>query len=83
MDVSLSFTDLLNAQEKYENDVEGLEIAKRIIDRTRIKFKEGISTSTELSENEKQYLETHSKYINSTLMLLTSKIAFEKALGKL
>jgi len=83
MDVTLSFTNLLNAQEKYENDVEGLEIAKRIFDRTRIKFKEGISTSTELSENEKQYLETHSAYINSTLTLLTSKIAFEKALGKL
>lgn len=83
MDVTLSFTNLLNAQEKYENDVEGLEIAKRISNRTRIKFKEGISTSTELSENEKQYLDSHSAYINSTLMLLTSKIAFEKALGKL
>lgn len=83
MELRLSFTNLLNAQEKYENDVEGLEIAKRIFDRTRIKFKEGISTSTELSENEKQYLETHSAYINSTLTLLTSKIAFEKALGKL
>ena len=83
MDINLSFTNLLNAQEKYENDVEGLEIAKRIFDRTRIKFKEGISTSTELSENEKQYLKTHSAYINSTLMLLNSKIAFEKALGKL
>ncbi|PKQ63587.1 hypothetical protein BZG02_09475 [Labilibaculum filiforme] len=83
MDVSLSFTNLLNAQEKYENDREGLKIAKRIFDRTRIKFNEGISTSTELSENEKQYLDTHSAYINSTLTLLNSKIAFEKALGNL
>lgn len=83
MDVSLSFSNLLNAQEKYENDLEGLEIAKRIFDRTQIKFKEGISTSTELSENEKQYLDSHSAYINSTLTLLNSKIAFEKALGKL
>ncbi|BAX80206.1 TolC family protein [Labilibaculum antarcticum] len=83
MDATLSFSNLLNAQEKYENDVEGLEIAKRIFDRTRIKFKEGISTSTELSENEKQYLDSHSAYINSTLTLLNSKIAFEKALGKL
>ena len=83
MDVTLSFTNLLNAQEKYENDIEGLKIAKRIFDRTQIKFKEGISTSTELSENEKQYLDSHSAYINSTLSLLNSKIAFEKALGKL
>jgi outer membrane protein TolC len=83
MNVSLSFSNLLNAQEKYENDIEGLEIAKRIFDRTSIKFKEGISTSTELSENQKQYLNSHSAYINSTLSLLNSKIAFEKALGKL
>jgi len=82
-DLSISFSNLLNAQEKYENDREGSEIAKRIYDRTRIKFNEGISTSTELSENEKQYLDSHSNYINSTLQLLNSKIAFQKALGKL
>jgi len=82
-EITLSFSNLLNAREKYENDIEGVEIAKRIYDRTRIKFNEGISTSTELSENEKQYLDTHSAYINSTLELLNSKIAFEKALGKL
>ncbi|RUT73150.1 TolC family protein [Ancylomarina longa] len=82
-DLTLSFSNLLNAQEKYENDLEGVQIAKRIYDRTRIKFNEGISTSTELSENEQQYLNSHSAYINATLGLLNSKIAFKKALGKL
>lgn len=82
-DLTLAFSNLINAKAKYENGVEGLEIAKRIYDKTRIKFNEGISTSTELSENEKQYLDTHSAYINATLELLNSKIAFEKALGKL
>ncbi len=82
-EMSISFSNLLNAQEKYENDRDGSEIAKRIYERTRIKFKEGISTSTELSENEQQYLDTHSAYINSTFNLLYSKIAFKKALGKL
>lgn len=82
-DLTLAFSNLINAKAKYENGLEGLEIAKRIYDKTRIKFNEGISTSTELSENEKQYLDTHSAYINATLELLNSKIAFEKALGKL
>lgn len=82
-DLSVSFSNLLNAQETYENNLEAVEIAKRIYDRTIIKFNEGISTSTELSENEKQYLDAHSSYINSTLTLLNSKIAFDKALGKL
>lgn len=83
MDLNLSFSNFLNAQEKYENDREAVQIAKRIYDRTRIKFTEGISTSTDLSENEKQYLDSHTTYINSTLELLNTKIAFEKALGKL
>ncbi|RKE03047.1 TolC family protein [Marinifilum flexuosum] len=82
-DLSLSFSNLLNAQETYENNLEAVNIAKRIYDKTIIKFNEGISTSTELSENEKQYLDAHSNYINSTLALLNTKIAFDKALGKL
>ncbi|WP_372755192.1 TolC family protein [Labilibaculum sp.] len=82
-DVNLTFSDFLSAQENYENDREALQIAKRIYDRTRIKFNEGISSSTEFSENENQYLDTHSAYISSTLELLNTKIAFEKALGKL
>ncbi|NOU61550.1 TolC family protein [Marinifilum caeruleilacunae] len=82
-ELSLSFSNLLNAQETYENNLEGVQIAKRIYDRTIIKFNEGISTSTDLSDNEKQYLDAHSRYINSTLSLLSSKIAFDKALGKL
>lgn len=81
--LSLSFANLLSAQEKYENNIVAVEIAKRIYDKTLIKFKEGISSSTELSENEQQYLDTHSAYINSTFTLLYSKIAFTKALGKL
>jgi len=82
-EVSLSFNSLTNAKENYENDLMGLEIAKRIYDKTRIKFNEGISSSTELSKNEEQYLNSHSAYIGSTLKLLNSKIAFDKALGKL
>jgi outer membrane protein TolC len=82
-DLSISYNSLVNAKDNYENDLEGLEIAKRIYDRTLIKFKEGVATSTELSNNEQQYLNSHSAYIGSTLHLLNSKVAFDKTLGKL
>jgi len=82
-DLSISYNSLVNAKDNYENDQKGLEIAKRIYERTLVKFNEGISTSTDLSNNEQQYLNSHSAYINSTLQLLNSKIAFDKALGKL
>lgn len=82
-DLSISHNSLVNAKENYENDLKGLEIAKRIYDRTLVKFNEGVSTSTDLSNIEEQYLNSHTAYINSTLQLLNSKIAFDKALGKL
>ncbi|RXQ95116.1 TolC family protein [Ancylomarina salipaludis] len=82
-DLNLSYNSLVNAKDTYENDLKGLEIAKRIYERTLIKFNEGVSTSTELSNNEQQYLNSHSTYIQATLNLLNSKVAFDKALGKL
>lgn len=82
-DISISHNSLMNAKENYENDLKGLEIAKRIYEKTLIKFKEGVSTSTDLSNIEEQYLNSNTAYINSTLNLLNSKIAFDKALGKL
>jgi len=82
-DLSISHNTLVNAKENYENDLKGLEIAKRIYERTLIKFNEGVSTSTELSNNEEQYLNSHTAYIKSTLNLLNSKVAFDKALGQL
>ena len=82
-DLSISHNSLVNAKENYENDLKGLEIAKRIYEKTLIKYNEGISTSTDLSSIEEQYLNSHTAYINSTLQLLNSKIAFDKALGKL
>ena len=82
-DLNISHNSLVNAKENYENDLKGLEIAKRIYDRTLIKFNEGVSTSTDLSNIEEQYLNSHTAYINSTLNLLNSKVAFDKALGKL
>ncbi len=82
-DLSISHNTLVNAKENYENDLKGLEIAKRIYEKTLIKFNEGISTSTDLSNIEEQYLNSHTAFINSTLNLLNSKLAFDKALGKL
>ncbi|WP_195715273.1 TolC family protein [Ancylomarina sp. 16SWW S1-10-2] len=81
--LSISHNSLVNAKANYENDLKGLEIARRIYDKTLIKFNEGVSTSTDLSNIEEQYLNSHTAYINSTLNLLNSKIAFDKALGKL
>ena len=78
-----AYNNLLNAQEKFMNDKQGLELAKTIYDRTIIKFNEGVVNSTELSQNEQQYLQSLGTYIGSTLNLLNSKKLYLKVIGRL
>ncbi|WP_289054647.1 TolC family protein [Carboxylicivirga marina] len=72
-----------NAQATYLNDKEGEEIAFRIYDRTRIKFVKGLASSTELSQNEGQYIQSQISYIQSTLNLLDTHIKYKKAINQL
>jgi len=81
--IKKAYAELINAKEKYFNDIESFDISKKIYDQTRIKFKEGISTSTELSQIEQQYLQTNTNLMNSTLNLLNTKTNLDKALGNL
>ena len=76
-------TNLLNAREKYQNDKLAVDIAGRVYDKTRIKFKNGLSSSTELSQNEGQYIQTQINFIQATLNVLDNFIQYRKALGSL
>ena len=78
-----ALSDLESAMDKYENDKENKDIALRIYDKTQIKFNNGIATSTELSQNESQYLTAYSNYLISILQLLQSKVNLDKAEGNL
>ena len=76
-------TNLINAREKYQNDKFGEEVAGRIYDKTRIKFQNGLATSTELSQNEGQFIQSQISFIQSTLSVLDAFIQYKKALGNL
>ncbi len=76
-------SNLKNAKAIYLNDQEGEEIAFRIYDRTRIKFVKGLASSTELSQNEGQYIQSQISYIQSTLNLLDTHIKYLKAVNQL
>ncbi len=76
-------SNLKNAKATYLNDKEGETIAFRIYDRTRIKFTKGLSSSTELSQNEGQYIQSQISYIQSTLNLLDTHIKYLKAINQL
>jgi outer membrane protein TolC len=72
-----------SALEKFENDKENRELAEKILDKSKIKFKNGITGSTELSQIETQYIQSHGSYIGSALQLLQADLKLKKAIGKL
>ncbi len=72
-----------NALKTWNNQKESMALAKKISDRTRIKYTEGISSSFELNVSETQLLNEQSRYINAALQLLTAKQELDKALNTL
>lgn len=75
--------ELQTAKEKYENDIENHQLAERILGKTKIKFKNGLSSSTELSQLETQYLQTYGAYVASIMQLLQADLQLKKARGTL
>lgn len=75
--------EMESALEKFENDKENRALAEKILEKTKIKFTNGISSSTELSQIETQYIQSYGAYIGSTMQLLQSDLKLKKASGKL
>ncbi|TAJ14047.1 TolC family protein [Marinilabiliaceae bacterium JC017] len=82
-EVLVANTNLTNARETYQNDKLGVDIAYNIYDKTRIKFSNGLASSTELSQNENQYIQSQVKYIESTMNMLNAHIQYKKAISQL
>ncbi len=76
-------SNLENAKAVYQNNKEGEEIAERIFEKTRIKFANGLSSSTELSQNESQYIQAQMNQIQSTINLMKAHIEYKKAISQL
>ena len=73
----------LTAFEKYQSDKENKELAKKVFQRTKRKFKEGMATSMELTQANDKYLQMESAYISSLVQLLGAKVELEKILNEL
>jgi len=61
---------------------ESMELSKKVYDRTVIKYREGVSSSFELTQNQNQYLTAESNYFNSVLSLLGAKAKLDRILNK-
>ncbi len=65
--------EMINAFDTYNNVKKNLELTQRIYDKTLIKFREGLSTSMDLTQAQNQMLSAQSEYINNLNTLLNAK----------
>ncbi len=75
--------EINTAMESFNTEKENLELAEKIMKRTRIMFREGMATSLELTQASDQMLTTQANFVNAMFELLEAKTKLEKALDRL
>lgn len=68
------------ALETYNTERQNLDLARRIFDRTSIKFTNGLASSFELNQDQTQYLTAQQMYINALVNLALARTDLRKAL---
>jgi len=74
--------DMQTSVDQLKNDQENKQLAKRIYEKTVIKYNNGITGSTDLAQTESQYIQSQAAWVSSVMQLLTAKINLDKATGK-
>lgn len=77
-------TALSNYQTSFSNfstNKESMILSKKVYDKTVIKYREGVSSSFELTQNQNQFLTAESNYYNSVLSLLNAKAKLDRILS--
>lgn len=80
MEYESAKNDYETAFNNYNANKESMELSLKIYQRNTIKFKEGVSSSLELSQAQSQYLTTQSSYFNSIMALLNAKAKLDRIL---
>lgn len=78
LDYTNSKNELNSTFEKYLNEKKNIELTKRIYDKTMVKFREGISSSLDLTQVHNQYLTAQSNFFTAVYNLLTAKNKLDK-----
>jgi len=82
-DYLTAVAEMESALERYENDKESVGLSERILTKSKIKFNNGMISSTELSQLETQYIQSYGAYVGSTMQLLQAHQQLKKAAGEL
>lgn len=81
MEFETAHSNYQTAFNNFITNKESMELGKKVYDKTVIKFREGVSSSFELTQNQNQFLTTESNYYNSVLSLLNAKAKLDRILN--
>lgn len=70
-----------NALQRLSNQEKNLALAERILNTTKIKYKEGIGSSLEINQAEQELYRTQANYMNALYDVVVAKTDLDKALG--
>lgn len=70
--------ELVTAYDKFQNDKKNIDLTQRVYEKTLIKFKEGLSSSLDLTNAQNQYLTAQSNYFNAIYTVITAKNKLQK-----
>ena len=82
-DFLVSTTNLANSKAQYDNAEEALEIATRIHNKTLLKFKNGLSSSLELSQTENNLTKAIIDFRMTSINYFNMYINYQKATARL
>ena len=68
--------------EQYATSKSNLNLAERIEKKQQVKFKEGISTSFEFTEAQRQLYTAQQNYLQSMIDVINKKTALDKLINK-
>jgi len=81
MEFETAKSSYATAFNNFTTNRESMTLSKKVYDKTVIKYKEGVSTSFELTTNQAQFLTAESNYYNSILSLLNAKAKLDRILS--
>lgn len=82
LDYEQSKTNYLTSLDTYKNSKVNVKLSEKIFNKTTIKYKEGISSSLDLTQTQNQYLQTQSNYFKTVLELFKNKAKLDKVIKK-
>jgi outer membrane protein len=82
LEITNARTNYVNAKQRLANQEKSLALAERILETTKIKYKEGIGSSMEISTAEQELYRTQANYMNALYDVAVAKTDLDKALGK-